>query len=382
MNILKKKKVLFFGFFLVVFSIIVFFNWDLQSQTASKEFYPDSDEISQVLNQLKYSYVDPERLEGYKIMRSVLERLASTIPPVVVHISKKENFKSALIQVEKTKKKFHFQGLENLKNVNKAIQEVVVFIKRELKEKDKLKNVEYQAIRGILGPLDPHTVLFVPEAYTEFQADSKGTYSGVGMYIGFRDKKIVVISPIVGSPAFKAGLQAQDEILQIDGESTTTFTVGNASQKIRGEVGTKVKILINRKGFSKPKEFILTRENITIKSVNALVLKTKHGRIGYISLSRFQQNTTKQLEQALNKINYSFSDFQGIILDLRNNPGGFLGQAIKISDKFLNRGVIVSTSGARNESKKTYDARWYNTIEDVPIVVLINRGSASASEIN
>ena len=128
MNILKKKKVLFFGFFLVVFSIIVFFNWDLQSQTASKEFYPDSDEISQVLNQLKYSYVDPERLEGYKIMRSVLERLASTIPPVVVHISKKENFKSALIQVEKTKKKFHFQGLKKCQLFKK-----LSFLLKELK---------------------------------------------------------------------------------------------------------------------------------------------------------------------------------------------------------------------------------------------------------
>ncbi len=381
MNILKKKKILFLGIFLVVFSTVVFFNWNLQSQAESEEFYPDSDEISQVLNQLQYSYVDPERLDGYKIMRSVLERLAFKIPPVVLHISEKEKFKSAVVQVEEVKKKFNFKKLENLKNVDKAIQEIVIFIKRELKEKDSLKAVEYQAIRGILSPLDPHTVLFVPEAYTEFQADTKGIYSGVGMYIGFRGKQIVVISPIVGSPAFKAGLQAQDEILQIDGESTSTFTVGNASQKIRGEVGTKVKILINRKGFSKPKQFILTREKITVKSVNALVLKTKKGRIGYISLSRFQQNTTKQLEQALNKINYSFSDFQGIILDLRNNPGGLLSQAIKVSDKFLNRGVIVSTSGARNESKKTYNSRWYNTVARVPLVVLVNSGSASASEI-
>ena len=260
-GLLKKKWLLFFIVCIGIFSFFfsIFFN-NLQTQAANEEFYPVSDEITQILRHLQYSYVDPEKLEGYRIMRSALERLAFKVPPVVVYIPKKEKFSSAVVQVEESKKKFYFKNLENLDNVDKAIQEVVVFIKRKLKEKDKLKNVEYQAIRGMLSPLDPHTVLFVPEAYTEFQEDSLGTYSGVGMYIGFRDKKIVVISPIVGSPAFRAGLQAQDEILQIDGESTTTFTVGNASQKIRGEVGTKVKILINRKGFSKPKEFVLTRD--------------------------------------------------------------------------------------------------------------------------
>ena len=381
-GLLKKKWLLFFIVCIGIFSFFfsIFFN-NLQTQAANEEFYPVSDEITQILRHLQYSYVDPEKLEGYRIMRSALERLAFKVPPVVVYIPKKEKFSSAVVQVEESKKKFYFKNLENLDNVDKAIQEVVVFIKRKLKEKDKLKNVEYQAIRGMLSPLDPHTVLFVPEAYTEFQEDSLGTYSGVGMYIGFRDKKIVVISPIVGSPAFRAGLQAQDEILQIDGESTTTFTVGNASQKIRGEVGTKVKILINRKGFSKPKEFVLTREKITINSVNALVLKTEKGRIGYISLSRFQRNTVKQLEQALDKINSSFSDFQGVVLDLRNNPGGILDQAIRVSDKFLDRGIIVSTSGARNESKKTYRSRFYNTVANVPLIVLVNSGSASASEI-
>ena len=126
---------------------------------------------------------------------------------------------------------------------------------------------------------------------------------------------------------------------------------------------------------------MLVREKITINSVNVLALKTGEGRIGYISLSRFQQNTAKQLEQALDKINYSFSDFQGIVLDLRNNPGGLLDQAIRVSDKFLDRGIIVSTAGARNESKKTSRSRWYNTISDVPIIILVNSGSASASEI-
>ena len=267
-------------------------------------------------------------------MRSALENLALRVHPVVIiKISKKEKFKSAVIQVEETKKIFYFDDLSKLDNVNKSLQEIVIFIKRNIKEKDKLKNVEYQAIHGMLDSLDPHTVLLVPEVYSDFQEDSKGVYSGVGMYIGFRNEQIVVISPIVGSPAFKAGLQAQDEILQIDGESTSTFTVGNASQKIKGEVGTKVKILINRKGFSNPKEFVLVREKITINSVNVLALKTGEGRIGYISLSRFQQNTAKQLEQALDKINYSFSDFQGIVLDLRNNPGGLLDQAIRVSDK-------------------------------------------------
>ena len=361
------------------FLFIIFFG-NFQ-QISAQNYIPKSDQINQVLQHLRKDYVDPERLEPYKMLKAALENLARDIPSVVLKEIKGDPVNDFTLQVNQKLQKFIVPKIRNLNDLSSILQTIVIYIKKNLSVEQKLKNVDYVTINGFLSVLDPYTALLVPEIYTEFREDIGGNYSGVGMYIGVRDEKLQVISPIYNSPAYKAGLQAKDNILQIDGESTLNMTTANASSKIKGPVGSKVKLLIERKDFEQPKVFEIIRERISLKSANALELKTKTGRIGYIAISRFHKKTAKELEEVLDKLRIHLSDFKGIILDLRNNPGGILQQAVKVSDKFLKKGIIVTTAGIEDQSRSIYAAKKINTIPDIPIIVLINKNSASASEI-
>ena len=353
----------------------------LNDSAKSKDFFPKSDQIYDVLNHLQKDYVDPDRINPNKMLKKSLEHLSQKFPPVVIKFKKKDNTETANIRVDKIEKTFTISDLKNLNDLNNKLQKIIAFIKSNLVEKDNLVSVDYAAINGFLATLDPHTSLLVPEIYTDFKEDTKGNYSGVGMYIGIRDEKLKVISPIPNSPAFRSGIEANDEILQINGEPSINISVQAASQKIKGEVGTKVNLLINRKEFSKPKTFTIVRDRINLSSVNALDLSTKNGRIGYIRITRFHQKTIDDLDKALKKVKYNYSDFKGFIVDLRNNPGGILQQAIKVSNKFLDEGVIVSTAGVKDKIEESYSADWYNSIPKLPLIILVNNGSASASEI-
>lgn len=364
---------------LIISSIFVFFVYT--SASKAEGFFPKSDQIFEVLLNLKSDYVDYSRLDPHKMLRGSLENLSKQVPAVVIDISANKKFKSVTIDVLGAKKEFKINQFTNLDKLNNKLQEIISFIKTNLDDQKNLKNIDYIAINGFLSTLDPHTSLLIPEVYTGFKQQTDGNYSGVGMYIGIRDDKLKVISPISSSPAFKAGIQADDEILQINGEPSINFTVTEASNKIKGKVGSEVILLINRKEFSEPKEFAIIRANISLKSSNGLELQIGKNRIGYINITRFHQKTINDLNVSLKKVKYNLSDFQGIILDLRNNPGGILQQAIKVSDRFLNKGSIVSTAGVNNKIEKKYIAAWYNSITDIPIILLVNRGSASASEI-
>jgi carboxyl-terminal processing protease len=347
----------------------------------AQSYFPKSDLIEQVLRNLKKDYVDVERLDPYKMLQAALENLAREIPPIVLKEISGEPFDAFTLQVDKITRKFTIPKLKNLKDLSNVLQVLVIHIKQNLPKTTDFRNIDYVTINGFLSTLDPHTSLLVPEVYTEFREDTGGNYSGVGMYIGVRDEKLQVISPILDSPAYKAGLQAKDNILQIDGESTLNMTTGNASSKIKGPVGTKVQLLIEREEFNTPKIFEIIRARIALKSVQGLELKTPKGRIGYIAISRFHQKTSKEVEEMLDKFQVNLSDFQGFILDLRNNPGGILQEAVKVSDKFLAKGRIVTTAGIADKPKFVYKARRINSITKPPIIVLLNRGSASASEI-
>ena len=348
----------------------------------AKVYFPKSDLIDQVLNNLEQDYVDPERLEPYKMLKAALENLARNIPPVVLKEIPEGPFNKFTLQVGNKVQNFNIPKVENLDHLSRVLQPTVRFIKENLTEEKDLKNVDYVTINGFLSVLDhPYTSLLIPEIYTEFREDTGGNYSGVGMYIGVRNEKLQVISPIFNSPAYKAGLQSKDIILQINGESTINMSTGTASSKIKGPTGTSVNLLIERESFENPKNFKITRDRIALKSVTALELKTKKGRIGYIPITRFHQKTAKELDEVLESLQPNLSDFQGIIIDLRNNPGGILNQAVRTSNRFLSKGKIVTTTGINEKRKIAYDANSINTIRDIPIILLINRGSASASEI-
>ncbi len=234
------------------------------------------------------------------------------------------------------------------------------------------------AISGMLKTLDPHSSYLNPDAYKELQVETKGSFGGIGIEITIRDGMLTVVSPLEGTPADDLGIQAGDRILRVDGEPTKEMTLMEAVKKMRGPKGTKVVLTIMREGFVKPKEFVVTRATVSIKSVRAKALETGYG---YLRLSQFQSTTLRDLRQALAKMEEENQPMKGLILDLRNNPGGLLDQAVKVSDEFLNEGLIVYTGGRLKSQDMRFEAHGNNKSHPYPIVVLVNEGSASAAEI-
>ncbi len=233
------------------------------------------------------------------------------------------------------------------------------------------------AIQGMVSSLDPHSEYLPPDAFEDIQTDTKGEFEGIGIVITKSKGLLTVISPIEGTPAFRAGVKAGDIIEKIDGEPTEKMDLWEAVKHMRGEKGTTVIISVLRKGETGPLEFELTRDVIPINSVKSTTLKPG---FGYVRVTNFQANTTDDLQKALDQLSAeSDGDLKGLILDLRNNPGGLLDQAVSISDIFLDEGVILSVKHRNDE--EVYKAKKNHTPRDYPIVTLINGGSASASEI-
>jgi carboxyl-terminal processing protease len=218
-----------------------------------------------------------------------------------------------------------------------------------------------------------------PEVYKEMQEETKGRFEGLGIEITLKDGILTVVTPIEGTPAFKAGILAGDLIVKIDGEPTKNLTLMDSVKRLRGPKGTKVTITIMREGFTKPKEVPLTREVIPVRSVR-YELMDKH--YGYIRLSHFQEKTDSEFGKAIKALEEeNKGPLKGLILDLRNNPGGLLDQAVKVSDRFIDSGVIVSIDGRREEQKMKFYAHAQGTMPRYPLVVLVNNGSASGAEI-
>lgn len=244
-------------------------------------------------------------------------------------------------------------------------------------DKVKTKDLVYGAIEGALERLgDPHTRFMDPDLFKEMKVETEGSFGGLGIVITIRDERLLVISPIEGTPAYKAGIKAGDWITEIEGESTKKITLFEAVHKLRGKPGTKVMITIERKGADAPLKFEIARDIIEIETV-------KHGiigeGIGYLRLTTFNQNTVNELKKALADL--EGKEIKGLIIDLRNDPGGLLDVAIPVADCFISEGVIVSIKG-RDRRGQTFEAKEEGGVfERLPLVVLINEGSASASEI-
>ncbi|MFP4667809.1 MAG: S41 family peptidase [Desulfosalsimonas sp.] len=234
------------------------------------------------------------------------------------------------------------------------------------------------AINGMVENLDPHSTFMPPEAFDELQDETRGEFGGVGIVITKRNGRLTVVSPIEGTPASKAGIQANDVIIEVDGKSTEDMMLWEAVKKMRGEPGTQVEIKVIRKGKSEPMEFSFKRDIIPMESIKYAMLKPGYG---YVWITNFRKNTEDELKKALADLEEKGDPLKGVILDLRDNPGGLLTQAVSVSDVFLEKGRIVSIRG-RNENKESaYDASENGGEPDYPVVVLINGGSASAAEI-
>ena len=233
------------------------------------------------------------------------------------------------------------------------------------------------AINGMLTSLDPHSAYLTPELYKELQVDTKGSFGGLGIEITVRNGVLTVVSPIEDTPAYRAGVKAGDQVIKIDGEFTKDMTLVEAVKKMRGPKGSKVVLSLKREGVNSLIDVSMLREVIKIQSVKSKWLDKGYG---YIRLTQFQERSANDVERALEGWSREGA-IEGIVLDLRNDPGGLLTQAVKVSDLFLDSGMIVYTDGRLENQKQKYFARRPGSYTEFPMVVLVNGGTASASEI-
>jgi len=266
------------------------------------------------------------------------------------------------------------------KDVYKNIEvftEVLRQIEKNYVDPQDPQKLIYGAIKGMVQSLDPHSSFMTKEEHQDLMMETKGSFSGIGIEITVKDHILTVVSPIEGTPAYTAGIKAGDKIIKVEGKSTKDMTLLDAVKKIRGPKGTQVKLTIARKGVQKPLDFSITRDVIPLKSVRHYSLTPE---IGYVRVSNFQSKTARDLSEVLEGLE-SQGKLKGLIIDLRNNPGGLLSQAIEVSELFLDSGVIVSTKGRDSSQNIKATAHTDEKQRDYPIIVLVNGGSASAAEI-
>ena len=256
--------------------------------------------------------------------------------------------------------------------------EVLSIVQSQYVDEVPPKDIIYNAIKGTLRGLDPHSSFLDPDMYREMQVETSGSFGGLGIQITLRDDVLTVVAPIEGTPAYRAGIQPGDRILKIEGLSTKDMQLADAVKRMRGKPGSKITVTIVREGWTEPKDFLITREQIRVQSVKNNQLEPG---IEYIRLRQFQEQTSNDLETALEKYAKE-GKIQGLVLDLRNNPGGLLTSAVEVTEKFLEPGkLVVYTEGRVRNQNMRFSSNAKRAFTDFPVVVLVNQGSASASEI-
>ena len=264
-----------------------------------------------------------------------------------------------------------YESLETFTNI-------LSIVKKNYVEDVNAKDLISGAINGMLNGLDPHSAYLTPDLYKELQMDTQGRFGGLGIEITARNGVLTVVSPIEDTPAYRAGVKAGDQIIKIEDDFTKDMSLMEAVKRMRGNKGSKVTISIKREGVPELMNFTLVRDVIRVQSVRSRVLEEGYG---YIRLAQFQERTDRDLQRALEKFSQEKGGLKGLVLDVRNNPGGLLTQAVRVTDLFLDSGMIVYTDGRLESQKQKYFAHKEGSWTGFPIVVLVNAGSASASEI-
>ena len=258
----------------------------------------------------------------------------------------------------------------------KIFSDVLEIVEKNYVDPVESEDLIEKAIQGMVSSLDPHSALLPPEAYQELRIDTEGKFTGIGIHVTMRDGFVTVVSPIEGTPAFKAGVKARDKIVKVDGVATTELR--DAVKRMRGPKGTTVVITVIRETEKEPIDFTLVRDVIPIRSVKSTTLEPGYG---YIRITNFRDSTTDDVVAALEKLEQAENGLKGLVLDLRDNPGGILSQAISVSDLFLDQGTILTIKGRHDKHNNVYKARGNEISREYPLIVLVNGGSASASEI-
>ncbi len=322
-------------------------------------------------------YLDKSKIKVEDLLVYALNAVQDSLPETIISYDKEK--KLINLQIYNKKHDIKVKHLRDVVDIAYALRSVYVLLDKEYEPEPPLTKdeIEYIAINGILKKLDPHSYIFTPKDFDDFEQSTGGNFGGLGIVVGMNDNgEITVISPMKGTPATKAGIEANDVIVQIDDTSAVNLTLDKAVSKMRGEPGTPITLMIRREGVPELLKFEITRAIIKITSVLAAMPKPG---IGYINLSGFMENTYSTLLEELDGLQKK--GMKALVLDMRNNSGGLLSQAIAISDLFLDKGVIVSTVEDDDEIEVNYAKKKRSDILDIPIIVMINEGSASATEI-
>jgi len=362
---------------IVLFAFVLNANLFDRLLSTSREYSISQGEITvYTLRAVKTRYLDKTRLDASDLLVASLDALQNQLSETLIKYNEKE--KRVDVQIYNLRLSTPVKRLRDIYDIAYVLKGVYRLIEKNYKPEPPLEmnDIEYIAINGLLRKLDPHSYIFTPKDFEEFTSSTEGNFGGLGIVISLNDAgELIVVSPMAGTPAMEAGIEAGDIIVQINDESAINMSLSKAVERMRGEPDTTVTLRIRREGVPDIIKFDLVRAIIKIESVVAAMPKPG---IGYIKLTGFMENTypslLKELEQLRKK------NMKGLILDMRNNSGGLLSQAIKISDIFLDKGVIVATVG--DDETEIKEAKSQNSdLLDVPILVLINEGTASAAEI-
>ncbi len=258
----------------------------------------------------------------------------------------------------------------------KIFAEVLTQVRKHYVETLETKDLVHGAVRGLLKTLDPHSSYMTPDMYREMQVETKGAFGGLGIQIGMKNHRITVIAPIEGTPAHQAGIEAGDVISKVDDEPMKDLTLMEAVRRMRGPKGTRVTITVEREGAPEPLMFTVVRDIIKIHSVRSRIIDD---RVGYVRISQFQESTPDDLGRELAALREK--DLRGLVVDLRNNPGGLLSAAVGVSDQFLDADTLVVSIKGRDGKEDEYHTRLATETPAYPVIILVNHGSASASEI-
>jgi carboxyl-terminal processing protease len=333
--------------------------------------------LNMTLVRIKDNYVDPTRIDPKQMLLKALDNVQKNVAEVM--IEPQEGRDQVTVRVDVHTRTFNIAHVDSPWALSAKLREIFRFIQQHLHSTSEVRDIEYSAINGMLQTLDPHSLLLDPESYAEMRIQTKGSFGGLGMVLSIRKDRLTIISPMKGTPAWDAGFKAGDRIVRINEESTANMTLSEAVNRLRGEPGTKVTVWTERDGWKEPRRHVLTRDVIQVQSVESRVLNSAHGPVGYIKLKAFQGNSTDDLRRAINELRHK--NVKGLVLDLRYNPGGLLDQSVKVSDLFVENGTLVTTVGYAGKQRDEKRASGNSIEPSLPLAVLVNGGSASASEI-
>ena len=334
--------------------------------------------VVQSLSYIQRYYVDPSRMQPNIMFEAALNQIQKNVPEV---LSKCEKPLYCTVTVHQASKRFRYPGKE-LADLATTLKEVFQFMEMHVDKDTDKQEIEFSAIDGFLNELDPHSNFLSPDAYREFRVGTEGEFGGLGIVIGIKEGRLTVTAPLDGTPAWRAGVKAGDKIIQINDESTINMTLTEAVSRLRGPLDTKVTLTLERNGRTSPLVMTLKRAIINIEAVQSKLVKTPGGNnVGFIRVKSFQANTEQDFHDQLKGLTQNGNNLKGIILDLRNNPGGLMDQAVTLADEFLQEGTIVSTVGRNGKVLDRRKAQEGDSKTNLPLVILINEGSASASEI-